>query len=69
MQGKLKESPVEGPRTRVEPAIMVVSSLFHRNGTAKAVKQFANCSYIVKEERKSVSVEEKSGLTKVIGSV
>src|SRR6218665_3047721 len=24
MQGKLKESPVEDPRTRVEPAIMVV---------------------------------------------
>jgi len=24
MQGKLKESPAEGPRTRVEPAIMAV---------------------------------------------
>jgi len=43
--------------------------VFHRNGTAKAIKQFANSSYVVKEGRKSVWAEEKSGLTKVIGSV
>jgi len=31
MQGKLKESPVEGPRTRVKPAIMVVVCSTERN--------------------------------------
>jgi len=68
MQGKLKESPVEGPRTRVEPAIMVAVCSTETE-QLRLLSNLQTGVIIVKEGRKSVWAEEKSGLAKVIGSV